>query len=195
MRFTFVDGDQIASVPLFFGANPAEVRHGPTTGQRTLPEEEDLGRALVRGLSPEKKKIAITSPTAFPDILTDKYRVANAFAPPRGLASRRWVGNRALLVRLLRHYVERTNGRAEWSVLAQDRSRGLDKFTFAWTGAEEPGQPHYYAIKAPSFLIEYDNTQTRPTTSTPSSATSAATWRSLLTTHYANLPRPDREAT
>src|SRR5262245_23952174 len=47
LHFTVVDGDWIAAVPLFFGANPAEVQHGPTAGQRTLPEEEDLARALV----------------------------------------------------------------------------------------------------------------------------------------------------
>src|SRR5437667_1848431 len=86
LHFTVVDGDRIASVPLFFGANPAEVRHGPTSGQRTLPEEEDLARALVRSLPQEHRQVAVISQTAFPDILTDNYRVANAFAPPRGLA-------------------------------------------------------------------------------------------------------------
>src|SRR5215212_11608250 len=47
VHFTLVDRDLIAPVPLFFGANPAEVRHGPEVGRRTLPEEEDLPRALV----------------------------------------------------------------------------------------------------------------------------------------------------
>src|SRR5216683_3562438 len=75
LHFTVVDGDRIASVPLFFGANPAEVRHGPTAGQRTLPEEEDLARMLLRSLPPDQKRIALISPTAFPDILTDRYRV------------------------------------------------------------------------------------------------------------------------
>src|SRR5262249_17351247 len=82
LHFTVVDGDRIASVPLFFGANPAEVRHGPTNGQRTLAPEEDLARALVRGLSPDHKRIAIVSSTAYPDILTDRYPVANVLAPP-----------------------------------------------------------------------------------------------------------------
>src|ERR1700694_5304689 len=46
LHFTVVDGDRIATVPLFFGANPAEVHHGPTAGQRTLPEVEGLARWL-----------------------------------------------------------------------------------------------------------------------------------------------------
>jgi hypothetical protein len=30
---------------------------------------------------------------------------------------------------------------------------------FAWAGSLERGQPHYYRIQGPSFLIEYDNSQ------------------------------------
>ena len=30
---------------------------------------------------------------------------------------------------------------------------------FAWAGEEQKGGPHYYRIQAPSFLIEYDDTQ------------------------------------
>jgi hypothetical protein len=30
---------------------------------------------------------------------------------------------------------------------------------FAWAGGEERGEPHYYRIQGPDFLIEFDNTQ------------------------------------
>ena len=159
LHFTVVDGDRIASVPLFFGANPAEVRHGPTAGQRTLREEEDLARALVKGLPSEQRRTAIVSPTAFPDILTDRYRVANAFAPPRGLAWASMDGeHRQQLADLVRHYVERVNDELSGSYWRKVEAE-LAAITFAWAGGEERGQGHYYAIKAPSFLIEYDNTQ------------------------------------
>ena len=159
LHFTVVDGNRIASVPLFFGANPAEVHHGPTTGQRTLPEEEDLARTLVKGLAPASKRVAVVNPVAYPDILTDKYRVVNMFAPPRGLPFSAMDGDaRALLVQLIRHYVSRTTDELAgpyWRKLEAE----LGDVTFAWTGGEERGQGHYYAIKGPSFLIEYDNTQ------------------------------------
>jgi len=29
----------------------------------------------------------------------------------------------------------------------------------AWAGTAEKGGPHYYRVQAPTFLIEYDNTQ------------------------------------
>jgi len=159
LHFTVIDGDRIASVPLFFGANPAEVRHGPTRGQRTLAPEEDLARALVRGLTPEQKRVAIVSPTAFPDILTDRYPVANAFAPPGGLAWSAMSGDgRGKLSQLIRHYATRTNDELSgpyWRRLESE----FEAVTFAWAGGEDPGQGHYYVIKAPTWLIEYDNTQ------------------------------------
>lgn len=159
LHFTVIDGDRIASVPLFFGANPAEVRHGPTKGQRTLAPEEDLARTLLRSLPADQKRTAIVSATAFPDILTDRYPVANASAPPDGLA---WgsmnADSRRQLAELVRLYVTRTNDELSgpyWRKLEAE----FEAVTFAWTGGEEPGQGHYYTVKAPSWLIEYDNTQ------------------------------------
>jgi hypothetical protein len=105
------------------------------------------------------KQIAVISPVAYPDILTDKYRVVNMFAPPRGLPFTRMDGSgRDLLVRLIRHYVSRVNDELDAPLWRRLESQ-LDDVTFAWTGGEEPGQGHYYAIKGPAFLIEYDNTQ------------------------------------
>ena len=160
LHFTVVDGDKIASVPLFFGANPAEVRHGPQAGLRTLPDEEDLARRIVRGLPSEQQRMAIVSETAYPDILTDRYRVANMFAPPRGVRFGDMNNeSRDLLLHLIRHYVERTNEELSTQQWRKFESLGFDGVTFAWTGSREPGQGHYYAIKAPTWLIEYDNTQ------------------------------------
>jgi hypothetical protein len=160
VHFTMIDGDRIASVPLFFGANPAEVRHGPAKGERTLPEEEDLARALVRGLPADQQRTAVVSQTAFPDILTDRYPVTNAFAPPEGLGWPSMAGDsRNQLVALIRHYVSRTNDELNGPYWSHKIEPELEAVSFAWAGGLEPGQGHYYVIKAPTWLIEYDNTQ------------------------------------
>jgi TonB family protein len=39
------------------------------------------------------------------------------------------------------------------------RDAGFDKIYFAWAGGVNKGDPHYYRIQSPAFLIEYDNTQ------------------------------------
>ncbi|MDQ3809461.1 MAG: DUF3500 domain-containing protein [Chloroflexota bacterium] len=160
VHFTVLDGDRVASVPLFFGANPAEVRIGPTAGQRTLAEEEDLARALVRSFPAAQKSRVVVSATAPDDIITDRYRVAYPFEIPRGLAFADMADEqRNRLVELIRHYAERTSDELTAVTWSKIERAGLESVTFAWAGGQEPGQGHYYTIKGPTWLIEYDNTQ------------------------------------
>ncbi len=160
LHFTLVERDLIAPTPLFFGANPAQVRHGPETGRRTLADEEDLARALLGSLDTAQKTVAIVDPVAPDDILTKNYRSADPEAPPRGLAYGALSGEqRERLVRLVRHYVERVTDEVTTGAWARIERAGLDGVAFAWAGPEERGRGHYYAVKGPSFLIEYDNTQ------------------------------------
>ena len=36
---------------------------------------------------------------------------------------------------------------------------GFDQIRFAWAGGIERGDPHYYRLQGPTFLVEFDNTQ------------------------------------
>ena len=45
---------------------------------------------------------------------------------------------------------------ADWERIGD---AGLAAITFAWAGPLEPGLGHYYAVRGPAFLVEYDNTQ------------------------------------
>jgi hypothetical protein len=160
LHFTIVERDLIAPVPLFFGANPAEVRHGPEAGSRTLPEEEDLARDLLAALEPDQKATAIVDPVAPRDIITDAYRSADPSALPSGLTFSRMSGQqRERLVRLIRHYVDRAVGEIAANEWRKIERAGLDGIGFAWAGPEERGHGHYYAVKGPTFMLEYDNTQ------------------------------------
>jgi hypothetical protein len=66
---------------------------------------------------------------------------------------------RAALEGLIRHYLDRV--RPEVADAAWDRvvAPDLGDVTFAWSGAQAPGRRHYYAVRGPRFVIEYDNTQ------------------------------------
>ena len=157
---TIVNGELVAYNPLFFGANPAEVRHGAHKGLRTLPEEEDWARALVRSMSPDQKKIAIVDPVAPADVLTKNYRVADPKAAPVGISFNALSDpQRSDLVKLVRHYVTRAADDIAANYWKHIESVGMDRWSFAWAGPEEQGQGHYYAIQAPNFVVEYDNTQ------------------------------------
>ncbi len=85
VQVTVVD-DAVSVTPQFFGAEPAEVMRGPHRGLRTLPDEEDVARELLRLLLPEQRKVAVVSDTAPADILTRWDPVADASVVPDGLS-------------------------------------------------------------------------------------------------------------
>jgi hypothetical protein len=160
LHFTVVGGQFVSATPLFFGANPAEVHHGPERGLRLLAAEEELARALLGSLDAGQKALAIVDPVAPADILTKNYRMADPLAVPHGIAHAGLAGEqREYLVRLVRHYIERAADAASARTWARIEQAGLDALTFAWAGPEARGHGHYYAVKGPTFLIEYDNTQ------------------------------------
>lgn len=160
ISFTVVDGEFVAPTPLFFGANPAEVRHGEHRGLRTLAEEEDLARRFLGSLDDEQKAIAIVDETAPRDILTENFRRADPALPPDGIRYADLNGEqRVHLIALIRHYITRAADEVSEGAWQRIERTGLDGIGFAWAGPESRGHGHYYAVKNDQFLIEYDNTQ------------------------------------
>lgn len=160
VHFTIVDGDLVAPTPLFFGANPASVRHGPDVGLRTLPEEEDQARELLRALDRERRERAVVSAVAPSDILSGTHRNVDPTIPARGLPLSAMIGDeRERLLRLVQLYVNRTDDEIARAAWLRIEAAGLETITFAWAGSDTPGEGHYYSVRGPTFLIEYDNTQ------------------------------------
>lgn len=158
LHFTVVDG-KVAGSPEFLGSNPALVLEGPRKGMRVLAHEEDYGRAVLMSLTPDQKKVAIVDPTAYKDILTGPSRVAALHGQPSGLeVSKMNAKQRALLDTLLDEYCHNVPEQAAQARRELIRKAG-NNIHFAWAGVEQKGGPHYYRVQAPTFLIEYDNTQ------------------------------------
>jgi hypothetical protein len=157
-NFTLV-GSRIVDGPSFFGANPAEVREGPRAGLRTLAAEEDLGRDVVASLDPEQQKIAILDEKAPNEILTSNSRKAALQGQPSGLAASKMTSAQFdKLTVLLEEYARNLPEQAAAAREDQIRKAGKN-ISFAWAGGLNRGDPHYYRIQSPLFLIEYDNTQ------------------------------------
>jgi hypothetical protein len=157
---TTVVGDRLAFAPSFHGANPAVVPSGPAKGSRALTGEDTLARALVDGLSPGQRSVAVVDPVAPSDIRSGDGRRALVEGVPIGIAHGQLdTTGRAGLETLIRHYLGRAcDGIAEaaWRGIVD---AGLEAVRFAWAGPTEPGRGHYYAVRGPSFVLEYDNTQ------------------------------------
>jgi hypothetical protein len=160
IHFTIVGGELISSTPFFLGANPAESRMGPDKGDRILPEEEDMARDLLAALDVPRKALAVYSPIAPSDIVTDIHRRVYPGVVPLGLQfSKMDERQRSKFVDLVRQYVTRANEELADDAWRRIQQAGLDDVTFAWAGPEERGKGHYYAVNGPTFMIEYDNTQ------------------------------------
>lgn len=152
--------DVVALTPCFLGANPAVVPSGPHAGLQVLREEEALARELLGALDPGQRRRAVVSATAPSDIATRHDPVADPGLVPDGLRHGDLDSpQRQRLDALVRCYLGRAPERVAEQAWGVAVDAGLDALTFAWAGPTEPGAPHYYAVKGPTLLLEYDNTQ------------------------------------
>lgn len=157
-NYTVVNG-KVLGGPSFFGANPAEVRQGPRKGLRVLAAEDDLGFDLIRTLDEPEQKIAIVDANAYPEILTAASRKAALKGQPSGLSAAKMSSNQFdALIALVEEYAHNVPDDLAKHRIEQLNQAGKNIF-FAWAGGTKPGDPHYYRVQTPAFLIEMDDTQ------------------------------------
>ncbi len=157
-NFTMVNG-KIASSPNFFGANPAEVREGPRTGLRALKREEDIARELMNALTAEQRTVAITNPAAPREITTNNTRKVMLAGPPAGIKySALTAAQKEILDALVAEYAGNFPPMIADFRMDQYKKNQTETY-FAWMGGIAKGEGHYYLLRTPAFLIEYDNTQ------------------------------------
>ena len=158
-NWTVNAGTLTSSTPQFFGTNPAHVREGSRAGERVLVLEDILPRSLIASMSDAHRRAAIISDEAPRDILTTSDRTA-AMQENRGVAfadlNR---GQQDVLWALIEEYAEAQPAAIAAERLAKVKAAGLDGIRFAWMGSLDEGEPHYYRVQGPTFLIEYDNVQ------------------------------------
>lgn len=159
LNFTLRGGEVVSVSPLFFGSNPAIVPRGVRAGFRALPDEESLARQLLQTFQGGSRDKVIINVDAPADIITASSRKAEP-GPPVGVAYRDMSKEQeTALEGIIGLYAHRLRSELAESEMRKVRQAGLEKVYFAWAGRSEPGQPHYYRIQGPTFLIELDNTQ------------------------------------
>lgn len=159
LNFTVVKGVAVATTPVFMGANPGEVREGPLKGRRVLRAEEDLGRELALSFDAKARERLVFDAKAPADILTTNVTKADPLAPAGVSVPQMTAKQKALLRKLLDEYAANMAPRLAAERLGRLEKSGFDKIHFAWAGSLAKGEPHYYRIQGPTFLVEYDNTQ------------------------------------
>jgi hypothetical protein len=155
IHFTHVDG-VTCTTPLFLGTNPAEVRAGPLTGLRVLGAKEDLARGLATSLDAEQRKLGVRRDAPPADVL---YAPGVEFPAEarRGIAGAALnAAQRAQLLALVSEHARDLRGALAEREIERARA-SLDALHYVWIGELELGRACYYAIEAPSWVIEYDN--------------------------------------
>jgi hypothetical protein len=158
-NFTVVNGTHVFFAPSFIGSNPAEVRSGPRKGERVLGAEDDLGRALVKSLNDAQRKTAVFATKAPGEIITVNHPRAEPLSPAGIPAAQLTAEQQEKLLELVKVYLSRWRPEIADETLAKITAAGIDQIAFAWAGGLERGEPNYYRIQGPTFLIEFDNTQ------------------------------------
>ncbi len=159
LNLTIVKGQWVAAAPRFLGANPAKVHSGAHAGLRALAREEDLARALVRSLSPAQQARAVFRRQAYRDIVTGTDAAARPPDPAGILASDLDAAQRRQLHQLIDVYLQAMTAEVARQRMDAILKSGWNRIRFGWAGGLEPGQPHYYRVQGPSFILEYDNVQ------------------------------------
>lgn len=160
LNFTFKEGRLVSASPTFLGANPHRVMAGRYQGMRALAKEEDRARALVRSLDAKQLGKAMVAEAAYPDVLTKADSRARLEGQPSGLPVADMTAAQVdRLMALIGEYANNLPDEVAERRMQKARKTPPDKLFFAWAGSVKPGAGDYYRVQAPSFLIEYDNTQ------------------------------------
>ena len=162
LHFTLKGGKLISTSPTFFGSNPHRVPSGPRTGLRPLGREEDVARELMKALDMAQRNEALVAEKAYRDILTSFSTRAKLDNQPPGIqASKLNEAQFAMLIELLSEYANNLPAEQAAKRMAAVKATPRDKMLFAWAGGIEQGRGDYYRVQAPTFLVEYDNTQNK----------------------------------
>ncbi|MGD9332631.1 MAG: DUF3500 domain-containing protein [Desulfobacterales bacterium] len=159
LNMTVVKGHLVATAPRFLGANPAAVTSGRLAGQRTLAREEDLARMLLRSLDGNQRRLAIFREQAYRDIVTGSDDKVVPLDPVGIPVTDLDASQTALVIELIGEFTQTMPAEIARPRMAAILKNGWEQVHFGWAGGLEPGQPHYYRIQGPSFLVEYDNVQ------------------------------------
>lgn len=162
LQYTIVDGSVTVSSPSFFSANPAEVPSGPRVGMRPIARQEDAGRELFGSLSPAQREDAIIADEAPTNVVSPIRPQIDPLSPVGIGATELNSVQRMLLMEIIDSWIDLMNDDIASLRRSKVLNAGTDNITFAWAGGPLRGDVSYFRVQGPSFLIEFDNTQTDP---------------------------------
>ncbi len=123
------------------------------------PERRIWARELIKSLDEKQRKQAIFDQTAPKEIITANKVQVDPLAPAGIPVGQLTPAQTEHFKRLLDEYLSRMPEDLAAERLEKLRHAGMEKIYFGWCGGIERGDPHYYRLQGPTFLVEYDDTQ------------------------------------
>ncbi|HEV7279700.1 MAG TPA: DUF3500 domain-containing protein [Pirellulaceae bacterium] len=167
LNFVVEEGKLSATTPTFYAANPAVIPDDlPASVESPLPPntrvlgpEELLAVELRKSFSEEQAKAASLQGEFLKEL-----RGPNETQPPQeapaGIAFDKLNEKQAAtLKQLIEVYARNVPEAAAKARLAAIEKAGWNKVRLVWSGSTEQGEPRYYRVQGPTFLIEFVNSQ------------------------------------
>ncbi len=160
-HFTVV-GDRVGVYPYFLGAWPTRVSAaygGLAQGYRTMPREEDAARTLVRSLGSRQRRTAIFQAESLTDHVTQNAARVSPLDPVGILVGDLAAQHRRLVTEIVNTYAAVLPADVAGPSLERVDRAGFDRLRFGWAGSLQPGQPQYWRLQGPTFVLEFDNSR------------------------------------
>jgi Protein of unknown function (DUF3500) len=166
LHFSLAGDRVVATLPQFFGANPAEVPRdvgrdprpaAQRKGFRLLGTEEDLAREWLTSLTDTQRQQALFDKRSYGDIVSRNLPQAQPLDAVGLPFAQMDTAQQGQLLKLVGAFADHLQPELAQARLARVQSASMAALRFAWAGSTTPGQPHYFRIQGANFLIEFDN--------------------------------------
>lgn len=162
LHFSLSSDRVVATLPQFFGANPATVPRdlgggAPQTGFRLLGTEEDLARQWLASLDAAQRTKAVFSARPFGDIASGNAARAKLLDVVGLAFADMDSAQQAQVLQLIAAFADHLQPELAQARLARVQAAPLATVRMGWAGSQQPGQPFYFRVQGASFLIEFDN--------------------------------------
>jgi hypothetical protein len=160
-HFTVVDGTLVAE-PFFLGAWPTRAGsayRSVARGERTMAREEDAAREIVLSVDGRLRQQVVFSEESLTDHVTQNAVSVRPVDRVGVLTSELPSAAQTRVLEIVRTFVANHPGTMARETLARINRAGIGRTRFGWAGSTRPGQPQYYRLQGPTFLLEFDNSR------------------------------------
>jgi hypothetical protein len=124
-----------------------------------MRREEDAAREIVLSLGGQLRRQVVFSSASLTDHVTQNAAHVKPLERVGVLTRDLPSGAQRRVLEIVRTYLANHPPAMARNALARIGRAGIGRTRFGWAGSVRPGQPHYYRLQGPTFLLEFDNSR------------------------------------